>query len=86
LLIERTEYLKLLQRTSRSLIQVIERILGGAYPRAEAYSTYRPQLEAVAKGQAAILAELDGILDFAVGGEGETDLVSQDELSELLKE
>jgi len=84
LLMERTEYLKLLQRTSRSLIQVIERILGGAYPRAEAYSTYRPQLEAVAKGQAAILAQLDGILDS--GGENETDLVSQDELSELLKE
>jgi len=86
LLIERPECLKLLQRTSRSLIQVLERIMGGAYPRAESYASYRPQFEAIAKGQAAILAELDEILDASLKGEGETDHVSQDELSELLKE
>ncbi len=85
LLIDRPEYLKLLQRISRSLIQVLERVMGGAYPRAEAYDSYRPQLEAIAKGQTALLGQLDEILESSLKGEGETDLVSQDELSELLK-
>jgi hypothetical protein len=86
LLIDRPEYLKLLQRTSRSLVQVLERLLGGAYPRAEAYASYRPQFDAIMKDQASILAELDDILEESLDGGAETDLVSQDELSELLKE
>jgi hypothetical protein len=86
LLIDRPEYLKLLQRTSRSLTQVLDRLIGAAYPRAEAYASYRPQFEALIKGQSALLAELDGILESSLSGQTETDLVSQDELSELLKE
>jgi hypothetical protein len=86
LLIGRSEYVKLLERSSRSYVQLLERLVGGEYPRSEAYSSYRPQLEAVLKEQKAILAELDGILDISLSGSTETDLVSQDELSELLKE
>lgn len=85
LLMDRPEYLKLLQRTSRALIQVLERIMGAAYPRSEAYDSYRPQLEALAKGQTAILGEISAILDASLEEEGETDVVSQDELSELLR-
>lgn len=85
LLIDRPEYLKLLQRTSRSLIQILERLIGGNYPRAGAYASYRPQFEALVKEQSALLAELDGIIESSLSGQTETDLVSQDELSELLK-
>jgi len=85
LLIDRSEYLKLLERTSRSLMQVLERILGGAYPRSEDYSSYRPQFEAILKSQAAIASELEETLRSSLGDQAEIDLVSQDELSELLK-
>ncbi|HRY56478.1 MAG TPA: hypothetical protein P5142_17800 [Spirochaetia bacterium] len=86
LLIDRSEYLKLLERSSRSFVQLLERLVGGEYPRSEAYASYRPQLEAILRDQVSILAELDGILDASLSGATETDLVSQDELSELLKE
>jgi hypothetical protein len=86
LLIDRPEYLKLLERTSRALRQVLERLVDGAYPRAEGYVSYRPQFEAILKGQSAIIEELEGLLHTSLAGEAEIDLVSQDELSELLKE
>jgi hypothetical protein len=86
LLIDRSEYLKLLERTSRALIQVLERLVGGGYPRSGEYASYRPQFETILKSQVAIVSELEGALRSAQGEGAETDLVSQDELSELLKE
>ena len=85
LLIERPEYLKLLEQTSRALQQILERLLNGSYPQAGEYVSYRPQFEAILRGQAAIVEELSGLLRSSLAEEAEIDLVSQDELSELLK-
>jgi hypothetical protein len=84
-LIERTEYLKLLERTTRSFSASIERLLAGGYPMSEAYEAYRPQFKGILLGQKALLGELSEILRSTGQGENETDLVSSDELSELLR-
>ena len=86
LLIERAEYLKLLERTVKSFVGVLDRLLGTGYPRSQAFASEAQRLgEAVAE-QRALLRHLGGILSSSLSGEAETDLVSQDELSELLKE
>jgi hypothetical protein len=84
-LIERTEYVKLLDRTARTFTSCLDRLLAGAYPMAEAYETYRPQFRGILLAQKALLSELGDILRAAGQGENETDLVSSDELSELLR-
>lgn len=84
-LIERTEYLKLLERTVRAFSVIVGRLVEGDYPMAAAYESYSPQLKGILQGQKALLFELSEALKTASQGGGETDLVSSDELSELLR-
>lgn len=84
-LLDRTEYIKLLDRTARSFKAIIGKILDDEYPRADAYKSYAPQLAAVLREQEAIVQELGALLKSSADGESEVDLVSSDELSELLK-
>ncbi len=86
LLIERAEYLKLLERTVKAFSGVLDRISGAGYPRAQAFAGDGQRLGAAAAEQRALLGRLGGLLRSSLAGEAETDLVSQDELSELLKE
>jgi hypothetical protein len=86
LLIERAEYLKLLERTVKSFIGVIDRLSGSGYPRAQAFAGDGTRLGAAGGGQRALLGRLGELLRSSLSGDTETDLVSQDELSELLKE
>jgi len=85
LLMDRAEYLKLLDRTAHAFCLVLERLLSGVYPRSEAYEAYRSQLEALRQSLRALLAEMDALLSKSLSGETEADLVSQDELSGLLQ-
>lgn len=84
-LIERAEYVKLLLRTAKSFIAVLERLLSGAAPESPAYAAYAPQFRANLEGQRKIEADLEALLASSLEGGAETDLVSQDELSELLR-
>jgi hypothetical protein len=86
LLIERAEYLKLLERTVKTFIGVLGRLEGAGYPRAQAFAGDGARLAAVAAGQRALLGRLGALLSSSLTEDAETDLVSQDELSELLKE
>jgi hypothetical protein len=84
LLIERAEYLKLLERTVKAFVGVLDRLTGSVYPRAQFFAT--EGLGAVAAAQRALLLGLGELLRLSLAGDTETELVSQDELSELLKE
>ncbi|HTX72244.1 MAG TPA: hypothetical protein VMC79_05405 [Rectinemataceae bacterium] len=86
LLIERAEYVKLLERTTRGYGLILEKLLRGSYPSANAYLQHRGRLLGLETDARRILGELDALLSSAMGGEAESDLVSQDELSELLRE
>jgi hypothetical protein len=86
LLIERAEYLKLLERTVKTFIGVLGRLEGAGYPRAQAFAGDGASLAAVGANQRALLGRLDSLLSSSLAGDAETDLVSQDELSELLRE
>jgi hypothetical protein len=85
LLIERAEYLKLLERAVRSFAGILDRLAGRKYPHAEAFARGL-RLEPMLASQKALLASLDELLKSAASGESETELVSQDEMSELLRE
>lgn len=84
-LIERSDYLKLLEGISRGFGHSIDRLVTGNYPHAEAYASYEPQLRGIIEAQKSIAAEIRGVLDAESGMEMESDLVSEDELSELLR-
>jgi hypothetical protein len=86
LLIERPEYLKLLQRSVKSFIGVLDRLEGSGYPRARDFVRDEASLARIAAGQRSLLGDLDALLRASLADDAETDLVSQDELSELLKE
>jgi hypothetical protein len=86
LLIERSEYLKLLERTVKAFIGVLDRLSGSGYPRAQDFVGDGQRFAPAASGQRVLLGRLGEILRSSLAGEAETDLVSQDELSELLKE
>ena len=86
LLIERAEYLKLLERTVRSFAAVLEGLIAGSYPRASDYSSYRQQLEATLREAKGLLAELAPLVSSSAEGGSVNEVVSQDELSELLRE
>jgi hypothetical protein len=86
LLIDRPEYLKLLERTIRSFAGILDKLVGSEYPRAEAYAPYAARLRESLTAQRALLYELEGQLSGSLSGEAETDHVSQDELSGLLRE
>jgi hypothetical protein len=86
LLIERAEYLKLLERTVKTFIGILGRLEGSGYPRAKAFAGDGSRLAAVSVNQHALLGRLSGLLCDSLSGDAETDLVSQDELSELLRE
>jgi hypothetical protein len=86
LLIEQAEYLKLLERTTRAFVSILDRLQGTDYPRGQAYAGDGVRIEALATGQRALLVRLGELLRASLTGETETDLVSQDEMSELLKE
>jgi hypothetical protein len=86
LLIERAEYLKLLERTVKAFTGVLDRLYASGYPRAQAFAGDGLRLGAAAQAQRTLLGSLGELLRSTLAGEAETDLVSQDELSELLKE
>lgn len=86
LLIERADYLKLLEKTVKSFIGVLDRLSGSGYPRAQAFAGDGLLLGAAGGEQRALLGRLGELLRSSLSGDAETDLVSQDELSELLKE
>ncbi|MGA2544981.1 MAG: hypothetical protein ABSF43_00380 [Rectinemataceae bacterium] len=86
LLIERAEYLKLLERTVKSFLGVLDRLSGSGYPRAQSFAGEGQRLGAAVAEQRALLRRLVEILRSSLAEDAETELVSQDELSELLKE
>jgi hypothetical protein len=86
LLVERAEYLKLLERTVKTFMGVLGRLQGAGYPRAQSFAGDGTRLEAVSASQRNLLGRLAGLLSSSLAGDAETDLVSQDELSELLRE
>jgi hypothetical protein len=86
LLIERAEYLKLLERTAKTFIGVLGRLEGAGYPRAQAFAGDGSRIAAVSANQRSLLGRLGALLSSSLAGDAETDLVSQDELSELLRE
>ena len=86
LLVERADYLKLLERTVKAFIGALDRLAGAGYPRAQAYAGDGQRVGFVASEQRALLGRLSELLRSSLTGDAETDLVSQDELSELLKE
>ena len=86
LLIERAEYLKLLERTVKTFLGVLGRLEGAGYPRAQAFAGDGSRVAAVRTNQQALLGRLSALLNSSLTGDAETDLVSQDELSELLRE
>jgi hypothetical protein len=85
LLVERAEYLKLLERTTKASIKVLERLTGDGYPRAADYRELNPRIENLLHGQRILLRDMETLLGSALSGQLEADLVSQDELSELLR-
>lgn len=85
LLIERAECLKLLQRNVKAFVGILDRLSGSGYPHAEAFSGGSPRLAELAAQQKALLAKLSEALSSSLSDDAETDLVSQDEMSELLK-
>jgi hypothetical protein len=86
LLIERAEYLKLLERTVKAFIGVLDRLSNASYPRAQSFVGDGARIDASAKEQRALLGHIRELLHSSLAEDAETDLVSQDELSELLKE
>lgn len=86
LLLERAEYLKLLERTTKAFIGVLERLHGSSYPRSRDFAPEGSPATSMAAEQKALLGRLGELLKSSLADENETDLVSQDELSELLKE
>lgn len=86
LLIERAEYIKLLERTVKAFIGVLDRLSGSGYPRAQDFVPDPQRLASIASRQRGLLGSLGEVLRSSLVGDAETDLVSQDELSELLKE
>lgn len=84
-LIDRIEYLKLLERTARSFTACLQKLRDGNYPNAPVYGEDREGLAGLIAGQRALLSELEKALSMSGQGESETDLVSSDELSELLR-
>jgi hypothetical protein len=85
LLIERPECLKLLQRNHRAFIGVLEKLSGSGYPNSAAYSGKIASAAEILRRQKAAIETLNELLRASLSGENETDIVSQDELSELLK-
>lgn len=86
LLIERADYLKLLERTIKTFIGVLGRLEGSGYPRAQAFAGDGAKVAEAAASQRALLGRISTLLSSSLSGEAETDLVSQDEMSELLRE
>jgi hypothetical protein len=86
LLVERAEYLKLLERTVKAFIGTLDRLAGSGYPRAREYAGDGRRVGSAAAEQKALLGRLGELLRSSLAGDAETDLVSQDEMSELLKE
>jgi hypothetical protein len=85
LLIERAECLKLLERNVKAFVGILDRIKGSGYPHSEAYAAGNARVGDLANEQKVLLARLDDLVRTTRGSETENDIVSQDELSELLK-
>jgi hypothetical protein len=86
LLIERSEYLKLLERTVKTFIGILGRLEGSGYPRAQSFIGDGTKVAAVSANQRALLGRISALLNDSLSEDSEIDLVSQDELSELLRE
>ena len=86
LLVERPEYLTLLERTAKAFVGTLDRLAGSGYPRAQTFIGDGQLVASASAEQRVLLAHLTELLRSALAGEAETDLVSQDEMSELLKE
>jgi hypothetical protein len=85
-LIERLEYLKLLERTGKLFLSCLERIASKDCAIGREISSNAIRFEAMRQSLRARLSEIGNALRTAVEGESETDLVSSDELSELLRD
>ena len=77
LLVERAEYLKLLERTVKAFIGALDRLAGSGYPRAQAYAGDGQQIGAATTEQRALLGRLGELLRSSLAGDAETDLVSK---------
>ncbi len=86
LLVERPEYLKLLERTVKAFIGLLDRLSGAGYPRARAFAGDGRRVGSAAAEQRALLGRLGELLRSSLAGDAETDIVSQDEMSQLLRE
>jgi hypothetical protein len=86
LLMDRAEYLKLLERTVKAFVLILDRLQGSGYPRSEGFAGDGQPIGAALSEQRALLGRLGELLRASLAGDNETDLVSQDELSELLRE
>ena len=84
-LIERTEYLKLLDRITKDFLSSINDLVNKVYPCYEPYTDHIPGLIRMTGVLEPLRNDLLQTLKSATDGEIETELVSSDELSELLR-
>ncbi len=84
-LIERAEYAKLLKRTSRTFMGILKRLMAQENGENQPFAAYFPQFKTTLEGQEKVESSLEAILSSSLDGASESDLVSQDELSELLR-
>lgn len=85
-LVERQEYVRLLARTTRALAEALSDILQPDSPLAQCIASSADEIERMAAAHRASAAELRDILQEATGENASNeDLVSGDELSELLR-
>jgi hypothetical protein len=86
-LVDRSEYVKLLERVASSFARAIEALVAGDRPSSGEYSTWFTQLKALASGQRAISHSLRSLLEGGEEGDSfDSDVVSGDEIEKLLSE
>jgi hypothetical protein len=85
-LIERIEYAKLLERTARGFMLCMRHLIDGNLPNPSVWAASASQFRAMMKEEAIVLSSLSELLKSGGEADSETDLVSSDELSELLRE
>jgi hypothetical protein len=85
-LVERQEYVRLLSRTTRVLSEALSDILRPGSPLAQCIASSADEMERMASAHRAAATELRDLLQEATGeNASNVDLVSGDELSELLR-
>jgi biopolymer transport protein ExbB/TolQ len=85
-LVDRAEYLRLLSKSTRSLADALSDMLRPGSPLAATVASSSDELERIASAQRASASELRDALRESTGDDvSAEDLVSRDELSELLR-